>query len=335
MVDKLRLYYVLIAIGMVISLGTTGYYFIYKGDASIIDCLYMTVISLTSVGYGEVLQVTGNIKAQVFTMILILFGMGVIVYGVSNLTATIIEGDLSGILRNRQMEKKIKQLKGHLIVCGGGETGSPLIAELLHNKEAVVLIEQNEEVLQKNKGLGDILYILGDATEDENLIAAGIHRAKGILITLPSDKDTLYVTMTARMLNSKIRIISRMVTPKLMPKLKKAGADGVVSPNIIGALRMASQMIRPAAVDFLDQMLRSSGGDLRIHEIIINEKSSIAGQKIKNSGLKDKYNILVLALKKDVEEVIFNPSPDLILSPGMTLIVMGDMNTIGQMRSAL
>ena len=294
----------------------------------------MTVISLTTVGFGEVVKVTGNVPAQIFTMLLITFGMGIILYGISTVTALIIEGELSGILRKKKMFKRISKMKNHYIVCGGGETGRPVIEELAKNKEPFVLIEQNEENIQRCKSVTELLYVEGDATDDENLLAAGIEKAAGIIITLPSDKDSLYVTMTARMLNKKIRIISRMVDQKLLPKLKMAGANSVVSPNTIGALRMASEMIRPTVVDFLDKMLRSKRGNLRIHQIIVSENSSFAGKNLHESGLKAKFNLLVLAAKHNTGEIEFNPPASQVLTAGMTLITMGDADDIARARKA-
>ena len=269
----------------------------------------MTVISLTTVGFGEVIKVTGNVPAQIFTMLLIIFGMGIILYGISTVTALIIEGELSGILRKKKMLKRISKMKNHYIVCGGGETGRPILEELAKNKEPFVLIEQDEENIERCKSVADLLYVEGDATDDENLVAAGIENAAGIIITLPSDKDSLYVTMTARMLNKKIRIVSRMVDQKLLPKLKMAGANSVVSPNTIGALRMASEMIRPTVVDFLDRMLRSKQGNLRIHQIAVRENSSIAGKNLHESGLKAKFNLLILAVRHDNGEIAMGVGP--------------------------
>ncbi len=325
-----RLYFVLIAIFLAVMVGSTGYYLIFGGEPKFMDCVYMTVISLTSVGYGEVLDISGNIPAQIYTMLLIVCGMGVILYGISTLTALIIEGELSGILRKKQMEKQIAKLRDHYIVCGVGETGRHVLAELIKNKEPVVLIEQDEEAIEKCLSLEELLYVKGDATEDENLITAGIEHAAGIIICLPSDKDALYVTMTARMLNKKIRIISSMINQKLEPKLRKAGADKVVSPNYIGGLRMASEMIRPTVVDFLDSMLRSRQGNLRIHEIRISENSLWLGMKISESGIQDRYHLLVLGARDASREIEFNPPPSKVLEKGMTLIVMGDVENIAK-----
>jgi len=329
-----RLYYLVVLISVVIIVGSTGYYIIFDGKPRFLDCLYMTVVSLTTVGYGEVLQITGNDTAQIFTMVLITFGMGVILYGISSLTALFLEGQLSGIFRKRRMTKQIDKLNDHYIVCGGGETGSGVITELCRNNETAVLIEQDPERIERCREIGALLYIQGDATDDENLIAAGIERAAGIVITLPSDKDTLYVTMTARMLNHNIRIVSRMTNPHLKPKLIKAGANAMVCPNAIGALRMASEMIRPTAVDFLDRMLRSSRGNLRIHELTVSENSKFNRKEIRECGLKERYGLLVLGAKNRGSEIEFNPPDTQVLTAGTTLIVMGSVGEIARAQNA-
>jgi len=328
---------VLAAIFIVVIVGSTGYYIMFGGKPKYMDCLYMTVISITSVGYGEVLGIIGNIPAQIFTMLLITFGMGVILYGISTLTALIVEGELSGILRRKKMDKQIQKLNNHYIVCGGGETGRHVLDELVKNREPVVLIEHDEENIERAKARvmeENLLYIKGDATDDQNLVAAGIERASGIIISLPSDKDTLYVTISSRMLNRKIRIISKMVDQELELKLKTAGANNVVSPNYIGGLRMASEMIRPAVVDFLDSMLRSSRGNLRINQIVVTANSNNAGKSIMESGLKDKFGLLVLGAKLPAQEIEFNPDPSMILKAGMALIVMGEVDNIAKAKKA-
>lgn len=326
---KRRLNLLLFTILWVFIIGSIGYYIIYGGKQNFLDCIFMTVISLTTVGYGEVLPVSGNPTAQIFTMILVTFGMGVILYAIGTLTALLIEGELTDILRKNKMEKAIQKLSGHYILCGGGETGGPLLKELVKNRETAVLIESEKHRIDLClEIIPELLYIQGDATDDQNLIKANIHNASGIIISLPSDKDNLYITMTARMMNQKIRIISRMTDQRIEPKLRKAGADGVVSPNFIGALRMASEMIRPAAVDFLDRMLRHDEGNLRIHELNISKASLIVGKTILESDLKNKFNLLVLGAKNIKGEISFNPPATWVLQPGTTLIVMGDVMDI-------
>jgi len=282
-----------------------------------------------------VLGITGNPRAQIFTMLLITFGMGIILYSISTLTAMLIEGELTGMLRRRKMENKIKALSGHYIVCGGGETGFPLAVELVTSKASVVLIEQERDVIEGSRQVKGLYHVHGDATDDKNLIAAGIERATGITICLPSDNDNLYITMTARMLNPTARIISRMTNSRLKPKLLKAGATSVVSPNAIGALRMASEMIRPAAVEFMDNMLRSERGELRINQIAVAGNSPLAGKTIMKSGLRDQFNLLLLGVRRQNDEFEFRPPSSFVLEAGMTLIVMGDIEKIDLARAAL
>ncbi len=228
------------------------------------------------------------------------------------------------------MNDQIQNLEKHYIVCGGGETGRHIINELLASDLPVVLIDQNPEMVELCRQEAGVFCIAGDATDDANLFRAGIERAAGLIISLPSDKDTLYVTMAARMLNQNLRIISSMTDPKIEPKLKKAGANRVVSPNFIGALRMASEMIRPTVVEFLDTMLRTSKGTLRISQIVVTANSDLAGKSISQSGLDRQYSLLVLGFKEPTREIVFNPSPAAPLKAGTTLIVMGDEKDIAR-----
>jgi voltage-gated potassium channel len=302
--NKRTLYNLFFVIVLVVIGGSAGYYILFNGEPKFIDCLYMTVISLTSVGYGEVLEVTGNVPAQIFTMVLITFGTGLLLYSISTLTAILVEGELSGLLRKRKMQKRIEKLSEHFIVCGGGETSKPLIEELIQNFEPVVLIESEPEKIEKCRVSNNVFIVDGDPTDDHNLIEAGI------------------------------RIISQMTDQAIEAKLLKAGANRVISPNIIGGLRMASEMIRPTAVDFLDQMLRSEKGNLRIHEIVITKTSGVLGKKIIQSGLKDKFDLLILGAKSPDGRIEFNPSPSRTIAEGMTLIVMGSIENIEKVRKS-
>jgi len=326
---KHRLQLVCLLIVLVILAGTLGYYAMFGGKYGIWECLYMTVISITSVGYGEVIEITGNVPAEIFTMVLIIFGMSIILYGLGAMTAILIEGELSGLLRKKKMEKAIGKLNKHIIVCGGGRTGLPVIMELVKNRESVVMIESDQDAIDRCLTyVEDLLYIQGDATEDENLLTAGIENAHGVAICLPSDKDNLYITMASRMLNGKARIISTLTNIKLKPKLNKAGANSVVSPNTIGALRIASEMIRPTVVDFLDSMLRSKQGNLRIHQVVITQNTAAVGKTLGDSGLSERFGLLLLGAKKPGGEIQFNPGAGLLIERGLTMIVMGEVDKI-------
>jgi len=325
---KKQIYFAVLSIIGFILAGSLGYYILFP-EAGFMACLYMTVISLTTVGYGEIISVTGNTAAEIFTMCLILSGMGIILYGISMLTATIIEGGLSGAIRRKRMLKQISDLQNHYIVCGGGRTGQPVVEEISKNRKKVVLIEKNPEIIKAcQEKIKNLMYVEGDATDDNNLEAAGIRKAAGIIITLASDKDNLYITMTARMMNKIIRIIPRMTDFRLEAKLYKAGADSVVSPNRIGALRLASEMIRPAVVDFLDSMLRQDKGNLRINQISIENSSSLVGKPITELKLKTKFSLLLMGLKESTGVIKFDPSHDRTLSKGDSLIVMGMVDDV-------
>lgn len=321
---KKRILLSLLSICIVVFAGSAGYFVLFNDQVSLMDCLYMTVISLTTVGYGEVIQISGNPAAQLFTICLIISGMGVILYGISIVTAAIIEGELTGIIRTRRMLKQIKGLTGHIIVCGGGKTGRPVVEELNKNRKPIVLIETSADHLAACRAVvPELLFLEADATDDDILVSAGIERAAGIVITLPSDKDNLYITMTSRMMNPHIRIIARMTDRKIEPKLIKAGADRVVSPNRIGALRLASEMIRPTVVDFLDTMLRSGQGDLRINQLTIPAGSSLIGCALSHLGLKSRFRLMLMGLKPQGGGVEFDPPHDTLLPGACTLIVMG------------
>jgi voltage-gated potassium channel len=317
----------------ILACGSTGYYFIMEGKESFIDCMYMTVITLTTVGYREVVDVQNSSLGKIFTMLLAAFGMGVLLYAFSIVTAFVVEGELSDILRRKRMEKDIKKLRGHYIVCGAGEIGYHVIEELTKNLCDVVLIDTDAERIKKCESLGQIYHIKGDATDDQALIAAGIEEARGIIIALPSDKDNLYTTVTARMIHPTIRIVVKSVEEQITGKLKKAGADAVISPYMIGGLRIASVMLRPSVVDFLDEMLRDATSTLRVEEIEVKANSKLAGKSIKDMGLKEDFNLLVVAARdKAAGKMIFNPKADFCAQEGTVLVVMGSVHDVKEVR---
>jgi len=315
--------------------GTSGYYLIGIAEGKgwrLADCAYMTVITLSTVGFGEILDVGNSLYGRGFTVFLILCGMGVLLYGVSTITAFIVEGDLTKILARNKMKKQIQGKKGHYIVCGAGVTGSGVIRELLDTKRDFVVIESNIEKIEKARKEGEFLFIVGDASVDEVLLDANILEAAGLIACLPEDKDNLFVTMTARELNPDIRIISKVIDYSSGQKLLKAGANSIVSPSTIGSLRMVSELIRPSVVSFLDEMLRGREKNFRIEEFQIPEGSKLAGKSIISSGIYTEAGIPVLAVReKGKKEYIYNPPPDMKLSPGTLLIVLADSNVLSKL----
>jgi voltage-gated potassium channel len=248
-------------------------------------------------------------------MLLILGGLGGFAYGLSAITAFWVEGELSHVWETRRMERRIAKLKDHVIVCGGGNTGRHIMRELIETRTSFVCVEidpRQEDDLHK---LGpDVVYLFGDATDGDVLRQARVDTARGLIACMPSDKDNLFTILTARELNARLRIVSRLVSDESGPKLLKAGADGVVSVPTIGALRIASAMIRPQVVTVLDAMLREPGG-MRVQEIRVGRGAD--GQTLGGLRVRDRLGIIVFALREDVtKRYHFNPPPDRVLRAG-------------------
>ena len=241
---------------IVFVFGTLGFFILGGGRWSFFDCAYMTSITLTTVGYGEILEDFGT-NGRSFAMVLMWAGMGVALYAVSTITGFVVERKFSRILRERKMEKRIAALKDHFIVCGGGHTAVNVLRELITSNRSCVSIEMKLERIEwiANQ-FPDHHFIQGDATEEEVLLRAGIERASGILAVLAEDSHNLLITVQARYINPDIKIVARCSENNLADKFYRAGANYVVNPSFIGGMRMASEMIRPNVVSFLDRMLR-------------------------------------------------------------------------------
>lgn len=323
-----RLLLVLLAFFGVIVIGMAGYTVITH--CSPFDALYMTIITIASVGYAEI--VPHSYPMRLFTMFLIVVGSSVVVYTISVFTAYIVEGELSDILRRRKMQRAIEKLHGHYIICGAGQTGQCVIDELLLTKHPFLVIERDPEII-KSLLERNILHIEGDARRDGVLRAAGIDRAVGLTATLDSDADNLFVIFTARQLHAGLRIISRANDSESEAKLRLAGANAVVSPINIGGLRIASELIRPSVTTFLDLMLRSKDRVLRVDEIDIKEGSPFVGKTLDATGFLHEEGVSVVAMAHRAEtDYIFNPPKSTHLTADSVLIVMGNVEHITRMR---
>jgi len=311
---------ILLLILTLITYGVVGYEIIEGW--SLLDAIYMVVITLTTVGFREVHELSG--AGMIFTVSLILLGTGVLFYGLSTVAGFVLEGDLPEIWRRRKMERKIKRLKNHFIVCGAGDTGKYVIAELIKAGEGFVVVDNNP---QRVKELPDVIFVEGDATQDTVLKEAGIDKAQGLVATLPTDAENLFLVVTARSLNPNLRIITQCLHEETIPKMIKAGADKVVSPAMIGGLRIASELIRPAVVDFLDTMLREGGGRLRVEEVTIRKGSRYEGKSVGELKrfAEEKFSVLILAVNRKGRH-IFNPPPEEKLEAEDRVIVMGEMD---------
>jgi voltage-gated potassium channel len=316
----------------------SGYRFIGDGQWDWSECLYMAAITLSTVGFGETLPGMDALPlARSWTLVVIFMGSGTLLYFVSILTALIVEGDLGGTLRMKRMQRRIDRLQDHVIVCGSGRTGTHIVDELIATGTPFVLIDVDMENLQRladEKG-EKMLWITGDATDDDILREAGIDRAAGVVTALPDDRDNLFATVSARSLNPGLRIVAKCVGNESEAKLRRSGADAVVSPYNIGAMRMVSEMVRPTVVRFLDQMLRDRSRNLRIEQVAVPTGCPLDGVKLGDAGLRCWSNLLVMAVQETDGTYRYNPSCDYLLSGGMTLIVLAPSQELSLLARAL
>jgi len=316
----------------VFIIGVAGFKIIGGTEWSLLDSLYMTVITLSTVGYGEVIDISANPAARIFAIVFIITCLGTIAFAVSSITSFIIEGELKNVLGRKRMEKEISKLKDHFIVCGSDETAVTIIQELIKTKQRFVVIEPSREMIDKLASSENILFIHGDPSEDNVLHTAGIEKAKGILLSLPTDEANLFVTLTARSLNPEIRIVTKSIDVKSQNKMKKAGSDAVISPTFIGGMRMVSEMIRPAVVSFLDMMLYEKERVLRVEEVSVPSGSSIAGKTLEEAKLGDKAGALLVALRREgSHKYEFNPSIETQIKDNDTLIFMATPDMIDEL----
>ncbi len=326
--QKLGLIIVLII--LVIFGGTAGYQIIEGW--TFIEALYMTIITISTVGFKEVGQLSGT--GRIFTIFLILGGIVVITGGISLIFSSIIEGTFGEIIRRQRMEKKLAKIKSHFIICGYGAVGEDVVNEFIRAKQPFLLIEKDKGILDKLlKDFPDTIYIIGDATDDEILRSAQIKKAKGVLAVLGKTADNLYICLSARSLNANLRIIARVIESESIDKLKKAGADYVFSPEKIGGIRLAAAALRPAVTSFLDTIIRGEYLDLILDEVEVQEHSSIVRKTLKESEISKNIGIIIPAIKSaNMDKLIFNPSSETKINPNDILIVFGSSDQIKQLK---
>jgi voltage-gated potassium channel len=335
-----RLYLAAAVLLIVVSTSVAGYRLLGGPSVSFLQALYMAIITLAGVGYGEIVDTSHNPTLRVFNIFVVVVGVTLMVYVFSAVTAFLVEGELTNIFWRRKMQKRISELRNHHIICGLGTTGRHAVEELHKTGTPYVVIESHEDNINKfrehaGEDYKEMLYVIGDATDEEVLTQAGIERAKGMIAGLATDKDNLVITVMVRQQNPGIRIVARCTDQKFSERMLKAGANSTVSPNRIGGLRLASELLRPHVVSFLDLMLQEKSRTLRIEDIEIGSASPWAGSALQALNLRGKYNLLVLAVKTaEGKESHFraNPPDDFKLEPGSVVVVMGDVNDIRRAR---
>lgn len=333
-----RLLVGLIAVLVVISVGTVGYWLLGGGRWTLFECLYMTVITITTVGYGETLAGMDQVEyARAFTIVQLVFGTGVLVFFASTITAFVVEGDLKDALSAGRLKKRIARMTDHVVVCGAGSTGRYIIEELIAHRVPVVAIDRNVAALvgiAQRFPRADYSYLVGDATDDQLLANARVGMARGLVASLHDDKENVYIVVSARLAGAKGRIIARATETAKVERLRRVGADGVVSPDYIGSMRIVSEMLRPTVVRFLDDMLRDRRG-FRFDEVTIAAGSELDGKTMGEASIHETYGMNVVALRGEADPLwVANPETSHRLSPGTILVVLGSVDQVTELRAA-
>jgi voltage-gated potassium channel len=308
------------ALIFILMLGTAGYRLIGGPEYSLLDSFYMTVITISTIGFGEIIDMSASPAGRVFTIFMAFSGVGILFYLITNFTAYVVEGELKESFRRKKMEKMAKNYSDHYIVCGIGRVGFHIANELSATGRPFVVVDIDRNNLDKfSDAFPDRVYIESDATDNDTLLIAGVERASGIFAVTGDDNQNLVISLTAKDINPGAKVIARCNDIRHSDKIKKAGADAVVSPNFIGGLRMASEMIRPSVVSFLDTMLRDTGKNLRVEEAGIPD--AFAGRTISDLNLKEYPGVLLLAVRTGAEW-IYNPPDDHSLKANDSLVFM-------------
>lgn len=318
---KLKIPVILILSSLLI--GTMGFKLFFP-EESFLRLMYMAGITLTTVGYGDILGIDKSPAAIIYTTLLMFAGMGVVLYSTSLVTAYIIEGNLRDAFSRERIRRRIKRMENHFIICGAGETGVHVVREMRSVNQPCVVVESSEEkkaeIIQE---FPDVPVLVGDATSDLILEKAGIHRAKGLVAALSNDKDNLFLTVSAKMLQPRITIVAKAIELTMIKKLKRAGASRVVSPNYIGGMRMASEILRPHVTNFLDRMLRGTDKSIRVEEAVISAESNLIGKTLGEVDFYKSCGVNILALGHGSDHFKYNPGPEEVLNANDVLLYIG------------
>ena len=315
---------------VILSFGTAGYMIIEGWD--IFDAVYMTVITISTVGYGEVHEISRI--GQLFTVFLVFAGVGFCIYVAGSVVQFMVEGQIRTILGRRRLDKKINRLKNHYIICGYGRIGSVLCKNITRKPIDLVVVEKNQDISHIMDEDG-VLYITGDAADETILIRAGIKRAKSLIAVLATDIDNVFLVLTARQLNPDIYIIARASHEEAKSKLQAAGANKVESPYDIGAVSMAQRILRPTVTDFLDHAFDYKRKDIHMEELFVSASSNLVNVMLKDSGIRQNYNLIIIAIKKSDGSMLFNPSFESVIKAGDTLIAVGETANLQKLAQIL
>jgi voltage-gated potassium channel len=309
-----------------IAFGTVG--FVVIENYKWFDALYMTVITLTTVGYYEVKAL--STAGRAFNMVLLLGGVNSILFGVGMMTSTIIELQLDHYFDRKRRQRMIDSLHDHYIICGFGRVGRGAAHELMRARVPIVVVDNNEDRIEMVIKAG-MLGVLADSTKDETLRAVRIDRARGLVAALASDADNLFLTLSAKTLNPRLTVATRANEDEAASKLKRAGADSVVSPYGVTGSRLAQSLVRPHVTQFLDNAMLDASVDVAIEQFRVDENSRYVGTPARIRDIRKQYNVTTLAVRRGEGEMVFNPESDHSLSAGDYLIVMGSSSSLKQL----
>jgi voltage-gated potassium channel len=293
--------------------GTMGYLIL---GFPLLDALYQTVTTLTTVGFREVHPLSS--EGKIFTIVLILLGVGTALYALGVLIQTLVEGDLRGVFGRRRMDRTISELRDHVIVCGWGRVGRA-IAKDVAGQMPLVIVDRDPERLADSPHP----WVAGDATDDHVLLEAGLPHARALVAALDTDAGNLFVTLSARALRPDLFIVSRVRVEESVEKLRRAGANRVVNPQSIGGSRMAAFVLQPHVTEFLDVVMHDRDIEFRLEELAVPEGSAVAGSTLRDARIRDRTGALVLALRNPQGEFVSNPAPDQPIAAGDVLIAIG------------
>lgn len=312
--DWRRLRGALAVLGVILVLGTVGYAILGFG---VLDAVYQTVTTVTTVGYREVQPLSE--AGKVFTIVLILLGVGTALYALGVLIQTLVEGDLRDVFGRRRMERKIADLSAPVIVCGWGRVGRAIAADVAAAGATPVIVDRDQARLESSPHP----TVVGDATDDDVLRRAGLTKARALVAALDSDAGNLFVTVSARALRPDLFIVARVRVEESLEKLRRGGADRVVNPQSIGGARMAAFVLQPHVTEFLDVVMHDRDIEFRLEEVAVSPRSSIVGTTLRDAHIRDRTGALVLAMRDEGGSFATNPSPDDFLGAGQVLIAIG------------
>jgi len=307
-----------IALVVVLIAGTVGYLLIGGVGTSTVDALYMTFITIATIGYSEIIDMSGKPGARIFTMVIAFAGIAVTTYIFSTMTAFIVAGEFNQALRRRKMLNRIGQLSGHYIVCGAGRVGANVAHELDKTARPYVVLDIDPaQIAEHARRHPQAMYILGDGTEDELLEQVGVRRAAGVFAVTGDDSRNLVITLTSKQLNPTCRVVARCHEVNYFSKMERVGADAIVSPDFTGGMRIVSSMVRPQVVSFLDEMLRSDD-NVRVEQVAV-----VASEPARIETLAPPSpEYIVLAVRAGGRDTVFNPPPDRLVKAGDVIVVM-------------